>query len=144
MGMVSATKARQADNIGEIADALVSVGYVTLDQQAKALGLSRSTAWTVLRPSHKASGLTISVINRMLAAPELPQLVREKINEYVQKRLAGVYGHNRMQLRRFAGRLSEKIVPTVAEQIKWLLDEPGPQKETPGSRALNHPISHRT
>jgi hypothetical protein len=67
-------KARQSSKIRELAEAVISAGFLTLDEQAKALGLSRSTAWTVRKTSHKASGLTASIINRMLAAPELPPL----------------------------------------------------------------------
>src|ERR671936_866312 len=67
-------KARQSCKIRELADAVKSAGFLTLDEQAKALGLSRSTAWTIRRASHKASGLLASIINRMLAAPELPTL----------------------------------------------------------------------
>jgi len=103
--MKSVMKYRQSQKIGEIGEALVSAGYVRLDQQAKVLGLSRSTTWTLVKHSHKASGLTANVINRMLAAPQLPPTVREKINEYVRERLAGMYGHDRMQRRRFASRL---------------------------------------
>jgi hypothetical protein len=59
-------KARQSSKIRELAEALKSAGFLTLDEQAKALGLSRSTAWTIRRASHKASGLSASIINRPL------------------------------------------------------------------------------
>jgi|SRR5262245_51345064 len=131
MDMASVSKSRQAQKIGEIADALVRVGYVTLDQQAKALGLCRSTTWTVVKRSHKASGLTANVINRMLAAPQLPPPVREKINEYVRERLAGTYGHGSMQLRKFARRVSGKPTPTAEEMIEPL---PSPR----GRRSNGH------
>ena len=113
----SAIKCRQAEKIGEIAAALARVGYLTLDEQANVLGLARSTTWTVIKHSHKASGLSASVINRMLAAPRLPTPVREKINEYVCERLSGTYGHSQMQLRRFAWRLSG-VMATAAEVIE--------------------------
>jgi hypothetical protein len=118
--MASVTKSRQAQKIGEIADALVGSGYRTLDQQAKVLGLCRSTAWTIIKPPHKASGLTAGVINRMLSSPRLPEPARHKINEYVRERLAGTYGHGKMQLRRFARALSDKALPTATEMIKTL------------------------
>ena len=51
-------KARQCAKIREIREALCAAGYVTLNKQADGLGLARSTAWTVLRAGHKASGLT--------------------------------------------------------------------------------------
>ena len=42
-------KAQQARKIRELGDALVLHGFRTLDQQAKALGLGRTTAWTILK-----------------------------------------------------------------------------------------------
>jgi len=98
-------KARQTTKIREFGDALIASGISTLDEQAKALGVPRSTAWSLLRADHKASGLSATVINRMLAAPQLPALVRAIILEYVAEKVAGRYGHNKIQLRRFAERL---------------------------------------
>jgi predicted DNA-binding transcriptional regulator AlpA len=95
-------KARQSAKLRELAAVLAASGFVTLDEQAKALGLSRSTAWTILKGSHKASGLSTATISRMLSSPELPQCVRATILTYVEERMAGEYGHNKMQLRRFA------------------------------------------
>ena len=62
-------KARQSAKIREIGAALVAMGYRALDEQARALGLGRSTAWTILQANHKNSGLSATVIIRMLAAP---------------------------------------------------------------------------
>src|SRR6266498_2970458 len=81
-------KARQSSKIREIGDALVAMGLLTLDEQAKALGLGRSTAWTILQASHKGSGLSAAVVNQMLAAPQLPPLVRAVILEYVDEKTA--------------------------------------------------------
>ena len=41
-------KARQASKIREIGKALITTGFVSLDAQAKVLGLPRSTAWRIL------------------------------------------------------------------------------------------------
>src|SRR5262245_40990520 len=82
-------KARQGSKIRELVEAVKSAGFLTLNEQAKALGLPRSTAWTIRKASHKASGLSASIINRMLAAPELPALPRIKILEYVEEKAAG-------------------------------------------------------
>src|SRR5262245_31864756 len=101
----SEMKARQSSKIREFENALITAGYKTLDQQAKVLGLSRATTWTLLKGSHKASGLSAAVINRMLEAPQLPSLVQAKIIEYVQERIAGLYGHNKAQVRRFVALL---------------------------------------
>ena len=95
------TKARQASKIRELGEALVHGGVLTLDEQAKVLGLARSTTWTILKASHKASGLSASVVRRMLAAPRLPHAVRAKILEYVTEKSAGHYGHEAKQIRRF-------------------------------------------
>jgi hypothetical protein len=106
-------KARQSSKISELAEALEAAGFLTLDEQAKALGLPRSTAWTIRRGSHKATGLSASIINRMLAAPMLPLLVRARILEYVQEKAAGLYGGSRIQCRRFVARLSVEKLPEM-------------------------------
>ena len=98
-------KKRQSLKIGNVRDALINAGFTTLDQQAKALGLCRSTAWTIVRANHKASGLSANIINRMLSAPKLPRLVRARILEYVEEKAAGLYGHSALQARRFLGRI---------------------------------------
>jgi len=95
-------RARQQSRIRELVETVEAAGFLTLDEQAKILGLPRSTAWTIRRGRHKATGLSASVINRMLAAPTLPLLVRVKILEYVQEKVAGLYGGSQRQCRRFA------------------------------------------
>jgi hypothetical protein len=99
-------KARQASKIKELGDALVAAGFCTLDRQASALGLSRSTTWTVLRAHHKHSGLSATIIKQMLQAPQLPPLVRTKIVEYINEKTSGLYGHREIQRRKFANRLA--------------------------------------
>jgi hypothetical protein len=47
--------------------------------------------------------VSASIINRMLAVPELPPLVRTKILEYVEEKAAGLYGGSRSQRRKFDG-----------------------------------------
>src|SRR5204863_6851493 len=71
----SIMKARQALKIRELGDALVAAGYASLDQQAKILGLPRSTTWTIIRADHKSSGLSAAVINRILSTSQLPLAV---------------------------------------------------------------------
>src|SRR5262249_19198747 len=92
-------KARQSRKIREIGEALVAEGVDTLDDQARALGLCRSTTWTVIKGKHKASGLSASIIERMLASPQLPELARNKVLEYIRERSAGLYGGSRAQQR---------------------------------------------
>ena len=105
-------KGRQSSKIRELAEAIKSAGFLTLDEQAKALGLSRSTAWTIRKASHKASGLSASIINRMLAAPE-----------YVEEKTAGLYGGSRSQRRKFAARLSIEKLPVCRETESTLVPE---------------------
>ena len=69
-----------------IADALIASGYTSLDQQAKALGLSRSTAWTIVHARHKVDRLSAKVSARMLKNPRLPPLVRAALQQYLAER----------------------------------------------------------
>jgi hypothetical protein len=100
-------KARQVSKIKEITDALVAAGCCAIDRQATALGLSRSTAWSVRRANHKNSGLSAAIVQRMLSAPQLPPLARDKLLEYIGDKSAGLYGHSRSQRRRFITRMAE-------------------------------------
>ena len=103
-------KARQTAKIKEIGVALASLGFTGLDFQAKALGLSRSTTWTILHANHKSSGLSAKVINCMLAAPNLPAIVRTKILEYAEEKVAGRYGHSNVARNKFATLLSVDLI----------------------------------
>ena len=40
-----------------ISDALIASGYTTLDEQARALGIHRATAWTIVKRKHKLGRL---------------------------------------------------------------------------------------
>src|SRR5215831_11352869 len=121
--VVTEMKQRQAAKIRELGETLIDAGFVTLDQQSEALGLARSTTWTVVRASHKGSGLSAAVINRMLLSPELPPLARRKILEYTTDKLAGVYGGSRSQRRKFAARLSIEKLPVCRETESTLIPE---------------------
>jgi hypothetical protein len=96
-------KARQASKIREIGEALITTGFVSLDAQAKILGLPRSTARRILSAGHKGTGLSAKIICRMLSSVLLPPLIRAKIIEYANEKAAGIYGGTEMQHRRFAG-----------------------------------------
>jgi hypothetical protein len=102
-------KARQANKISEFRSALVDAGLIALNDQARALGLNRSTAWSILKGTHKASGLSASVVIRMLSAPDLPPLVRSKIIKYVLEKIDGAYGHSIKRSQEFARRLRERL-----------------------------------
>jgi hypothetical protein len=75
-------KARQSSKIRELGEALITAGFVSLDAQARVLGLPRSTAWTILSANHKSTGISAKIIRRMLSSEPLPQLVRAKIIQY--------------------------------------------------------------
>src|SRR5215471_14919258 len=102
---IAEAKARQSSKIRELRIALRSAGLIGLDEQAKALGLPRSTTWKILKGDHKASGLSAMVISRMLSAPTLPPVVRTKILEYVREKTDGLYGHGKRELLRFSARI---------------------------------------
>ena len=101
-------RAKQAAKIRELRQVLVNAGFSVLDQQAVALGLSRSTAWAVLKGNHKSSGLTATLINRMLTSPKLPPSARAVLIEYVEEKSAGAYGHNKDRLRIFRAQCAER------------------------------------
>src|SRR5262245_45684121 len=69
--------------IQEITDALISSGYTSLDEQAKALGLHRNTAWTIIKKKHKVARLSGKTIERIIANPDTPPRVRAAVKEYV-------------------------------------------------------------
>lgn len=74
--------------IQHIADALIASGYTSLDEQAKALGINRSTAWTIVKAKHKLGRLSAKTSRRILANPELPARVRVVIQQYLTERSA--------------------------------------------------------
>jgi hypothetical protein len=114
--MILEMKTRQSCKIRELGGALITAGFRTLDEQARAFGLSRSTAWAVLKANHKASGLAAATISRMLSSPELPTHVRATILTYVEEKLAGLYGHNKIQLRRLAAFMADA---TLTDSDAW-------------------------
>jgi hypothetical protein len=71
------------NRIQDITRALTLSGYTSLDQQAKALGLHRATAWTIIKNKHKLGRLSAKTIERIIANPATPPLVLAVIQEYV-------------------------------------------------------------
>jgi hypothetical protein len=105
---VTEMRARQSGKLRELKNALVTSGMLTLDDQAASLGLDRSTTWNILKGNHKSSGLSARIINRILASPRLPPLVRAKILEYVEEKVSGRYGHGISPRLKFIAQLSVK------------------------------------
>lgn len=99
-------RARQWAKIRDITEALESAGFVSLDEQAEAIGLSRSTTWSILKGLHKNSGLTTNTISRILGTKKLPVPVREKLLEYVDEKAQGLYGDSPMRIEQFKERLA--------------------------------------
>ena len=69
--------------IQDITDALISSGYTSLDQQAKALGLHRATVWTIRENKHKLGRLSAKTIERIIMNPGTPPRVLAAVREYV-------------------------------------------------------------
>ena len=98
--------------IRNICNALLAAGFDTLDKQAEALGLSRSTTWSILSGNHK-SGLSATLLTRTLKSPRFPSAVRAKIIEYIEVKAAGSFGHNKLQQREFVARLKREAALIV-------------------------------
>jgi hypothetical protein len=73
-------------DLQQIRDALVQSGYTKLDKQAKALGVHRSTAWTIVNTRHKLGRLSAKTTQRILANPNSPPAVRAVIEKYLAER----------------------------------------------------------
>jgi hypothetical protein len=69
-------------DLGSISEALIASGYASLDEQAKALGLHRSTTWTIIKKKHKLGRLSAKTINRILSNPQTPMAVRTAVQQY--------------------------------------------------------------
>ena len=107
-------RGNQRAQIREFRDALATAGLRTLDKQAAALTLSRSTTWNILKGKHKGSGISAAIINRMLLSPRLPSPVRTTILQYVAEKTAGLYGDSELRLRKFTAQLSVSVLGHAA------------------------------
>jgi hypothetical protein len=81
-----------------ISKALIAAGYISLDEQAKALGVHRNTAWTIVKNKHKLGRLSAKTINRILTNPETPPSVRAVIQQYLSKRSDVVLREKKLRL----------------------------------------------
>lgn len=104
--LCSPGRERQWAKIREIMGALRIAGFESLDQQAAALGLSRSTTWSILSGQHKNSGLSTGTIARILGNQQVPALVRKKLLEYVEEKAQGLYGDTPIRVEQFKERLA--------------------------------------
>src|SRR5512132_2890640 len=116
----SEIKARQSAKIRQLAEAAKLTGLQTLDELASAFGIPR-TAWTIRNGGHKASGLSVSIIDRMLSAPKLPPPDRTTLLEYIAEKTSGLYGGNERQRRLFCARLKDTNITHPMAQLPCLL-----------------------
>ena len=93
-------KRRQASKLTEIREALVAAGFDTVDKQAIALGVKRNTAWALLNRDKRA-GPSAKIIKRILSSPNLPAAVQRRVEEYIEQKIDGVYGHAEARRRWF-------------------------------------------
>ena len=90
-------------DFASISEALIASGYTSLDEQAKALGLRRSTTWTIIKKKHKLGRLSAKTIDRILTNPQTPAAVRTAVQQYaVQK--------SKRKLRRSLSKTAEQMV----------------------------------
>jgi hypothetical protein len=69
-----------------IADVLIKAGYTSLDEQARALGVSRYTAWTIVKTKHKLGRLNAKTTRCILANPDTPVSVRAIIHSILDRK----------------------------------------------------------
>jgi len=86
--------------LAEIREALVIAGYNTIAKQAAVLGVGRSTAWWLLTHDKRA-GPSAKVIKRILLSPQIPKKVRLKVEQYVEDKIHGRYGHSKQRTQSF-------------------------------------------
>jgi hypothetical protein len=70
-----------------LVNALLDAGYSTLDEQAKALGIHRATAWTIIKNKHKLGCLNQATVSRILANSDTPHSVRLVVEQYLNERI---------------------------------------------------------
>src|SRR5262249_9066565 len=86
-GKVNSRFRRRTVSIQQIAGALVEAGFTSLDEQAKALGLRRSTTWNIIKTKHKLGRLNAKTAQRIFENPETPPTVRAIIQQSLSERL---------------------------------------------------------
>jgi len=100
LALPSKAKRRQASKIAEIRGALVAAGFDSAAKQAIVLGVKRSTAWALLNRD-KRVGPSAKIIKRILSSPHLPAAARRSVEEYIEEKIDGVYGHSDSRRRWF-------------------------------------------
>ena len=78
---------RRTVPVEPLVNALLAAGYSSLDEQARALGIHRATAWTIVKNKHKLGYLNQVTVSRILANSDTPQSVRVLIEQYLSERI---------------------------------------------------------
>jgi len=89
------------NKIQNIVEALISSGHKSLDEQARALGLNRATAWTIRKNRHKLGRLSAKTIARIIANPNTPPLVLTAVYDYVLEGFDDQRDNQREQISNF-------------------------------------------
>ena len=117
----SSAKLRQALKLAEIREALVAAGFDTAAKQAIALGVRRPTAWALLNRDQRA-GPSAKISKRILCSADLPSTARRRVEEYIQEKIDGVYGHRAARRRWFRdqfhtqdGNENQILVPPIGQ-----------------------------
>ena len=100
-------KAKQASKLAEIRETLIAAGCDTTAKQAAVMGVGRSTAWALLNSDRRA-GPSAKVIKRILSSPNLPLLARRKVEEYIEEKICGLYGHSEGRVRWFGDQFASR------------------------------------
>src|SRR5471030_3083881 len=112
----------QASKLAEIREALITAGYNSAAKQAEVLGLCRATAWVLLNRDTRA-GPTAIVIKRVLSSRNIPPEARRKVEEYVEQKISGLYGHNEEQTRAFRDKLRTRTAtPRLNRPLREIVD----------------------
>src|SRR5262245_27969212 len=113
---LASMQAKQIETLRTLRWALIANGITSFGEQAKALCLPRSTAWSVLHSSHKCTGLNAALVVRMLRSQRLPEDARRIVIIYAQDRAEGVYGHSDLLRQKFVMRLEKLGWGSIIQQ----------------------------
>jgi hypothetical protein len=119
--------------LAEIREALVAVGCNTVAKQANTLGVGRATAWTFLNRDRRA-GPSAKIIKRILSSPNLPPTVRRRVEEYIEEKIEGVYGHREVRRRGSPGSLLQarrKLIQLLSGSL-YICCKRNPARLRPG------------
>ncbi len=93
----------------------MTVGYNSAAKQAEVLGVCRATAGVLFNRDTRA-GPTAIVIKRILSSRNIPPRVRRKVEENVEQKISGLYGHNEEQTQAFRDKLRTRTAKTSPDR----------------------------